>query len=135
MCTFCQIVTGELGAHLVYDDESFVAFFDLRPIFPGHTLLVPRAHHETLPDLPGDLLGPFFTVAQRLAVAIPEERPQEITRKIGQGLVVDSRYQQRVTGKDRTEIEEGYERVVVVDEVGIELAGHDLTEGAHVAAP
>ena len=72
MCTFCQIVTGELGAHLVYDDESFVAFLDLRPIFPGHTLLIPRVHHETLPDLPGDLLGPFFTVAQRLAVAIPE---------------------------------------------------------------
>ena len=72
MCTFCQIVTGELDAHLVYDDDSFVAFLDLRPIFPGHTLLIPRVHHETLPDLPGDLLGPFFTVAQRLAVAIPE---------------------------------------------------------------
>ena len=72
MCTFCQIVTGELDAHLVYDDDSFVAFLDLRPVFPGHTLLIPRAHHETLPDLPGDLVAPFFTVAQRLAVAVPE---------------------------------------------------------------
>lgn len=72
MCTFCQIASGELDAHLVYDDDSFVAFLDLRPIFPGHTLLIPRAHHETLPDLPGDLVGPFFRVTQRVAVAVPE---------------------------------------------------------------
>ena len=71
MCTFCQIAAGELDAHLVYDDDSFVAFLDLRPIFPGHTLLIPRAHHETLPDIPADLVGPFFGVAQRLAVAVP----------------------------------------------------------------
>ena len=72
MCTFCQIASGELDAHLVYDDESFVAFLDFRPIFPGHTLVIPRAHHETLPDLPGNLVGPYFMVAQRLAVAVPE---------------------------------------------------------------
>ena len=71
MCTFCQIASGKLDAHLVYDDDSFVAFLDFRPIFPGHTLLIPRAHHETLPDLPGDLIGPFFMVAQRLAAAVP----------------------------------------------------------------
>jgi histidine triad (HIT) family protein len=72
MCTFCQIASGELEAHLVYDDDSFVAFLDFRPLFPGHALVIPRAHHETLPDLPGDLVGPFFAVAQRLAVAIPQ---------------------------------------------------------------
>ena len=72
MCTFCQIASGELAAHLVYDDESFVAFLDFRPLFPGHSLVIPRAHHETLPDLPTDLVGPFITVVQRLARAVPE---------------------------------------------------------------
>jgi histidine triad (HIT) family protein len=72
MCTFCQIASGELDAHLVYDDDSFVAFLDFRPIFPGHTLLIPRAHHETLPDLPGDLVAPYFLLTQRVAVAVPE---------------------------------------------------------------
>lgn len=72
MCTFCQIASGELAAHLVYDDESFVAFLDFRPLFPGHSLLIPRAHHETLPDLPSDLVGPFFSIVQRLAGAVPE---------------------------------------------------------------
>jgi len=71
MCTFCQIAAGELDAHLVYEDDDFVAFLDFRPLFHGHTLLIPRAHHETLTDLPGDLLGPFFSVAQRLAAAVP----------------------------------------------------------------
>ena len=72
MCTFCQIANGELDAHIVYDDDSFIAFLDFRPIFPGHSLLIPRAHHETLPDLPGQLVGPFFLLAQRLAVAVPK---------------------------------------------------------------
>lgn len=71
MCTFCQIAAGELPAHFVYEDESFVAFLDLRPLFPGHSLVIPRDHHETLPDLPADLVGPFFTVVQRLATAVP----------------------------------------------------------------
>lgn len=71
MCTFCEIARGELDAHVAYKDDRFVAFLDFRPIFPGHTLLIPRDHHETLLDLPGDLVGPFFTLGQRLARAIP----------------------------------------------------------------
>ena len=71
MCIFCEIATGEIGAHVAYQDERFVAFLDIRPIFPGHTLLIPRSHHETLIDLPEDLVGPFFKLGQRLARAIP----------------------------------------------------------------
>ena len=71
MCTFCQIVSGELHAHVVHDDETFLAFLDIRPVFPGHTLLVPKAHHETLADLPGTLVQPFFLLGQRLSVAVP----------------------------------------------------------------
>ena len=70
-CLFCRIVAGEAPAHVVLDDPAGVAFLDVRPVFPGHTLLVPREHHETLPDLPPDRLGPLFALAQRLAVAVP----------------------------------------------------------------
>jgi histidine triad (HIT) family protein len=69
-CLFCRIVAGELPAHRVLEDDVAVAFLDTRPVFAGHTLLVPRAHHETLPDLPADLAGPFLQRAQRLAAAM-----------------------------------------------------------------
>ena len=69
-CAFCRIVAGELPAHVVLDDDLFLAFLDTRPLFPGHVLLVPKEHHETLWDLPPDLLGPLTERTQRLAVAI-----------------------------------------------------------------
>lgn len=70
-CAFCRIVAGEEPAHVVHADDDVVAFLDARPVFKGHTLLVPRRHVVTLPDLPGDLVGPFFTAGQRLAAAVP----------------------------------------------------------------
>ena len=70
-CRFCQIVAGDESAHVVLEDEVSVGFLDNRPLFPGHTLLVPRDHHETLADLPDDLVGPMFANAQRLSVAVP----------------------------------------------------------------
>ena len=69
-CVFCEIVAGRQSAHLVLDDDVAVAFLDARPLFPGHTLLVPREHHETLTDLPRSLVEPFFTRAQRLAAVM-----------------------------------------------------------------
>ena len=67
---FCAIVAGDTPAHVVYRDATTLAFLDLRPVFPGHVLLVPREHHETLTDLPPALIEPLFTVAQRLAAAV-----------------------------------------------------------------
>ena len=69
-CPFCRIVAGEAPAAVVLDDGGFLAFLDVRPLFPGHTLLVPREHHETLTDLPPDVVGPLFTQARRLAGAM-----------------------------------------------------------------
>ena len=69
-CTFCEILAGRLPAHVVLDDEVALAFLDVRPLFPGHTLLVPREHHETLADLPTALLEPYFARAQRLSLAM-----------------------------------------------------------------
>jgi histidine triad (HIT) family protein len=71
-CTFCAIAAGDLAAHTVLADDDFVAFLDTRPVFKGHTLLVPRTHVVTLPDLPGELRDPFLSHAQRLATAMVE---------------------------------------------------------------
>ena len=60
-----------MPAHVVLDDDEFLAFLDRRPVFPGHVLVVPKAHHETLVDVPPALLGPLFARVQRLAAAIP----------------------------------------------------------------
>lgn len=67
VCVFCQIVAGTIDAHLVLDDDVCLAFLDRRPLFAGHTLVVPKVHHETLVDLPTDLLAPVFGRARRLA--------------------------------------------------------------------
>lgn len=69
-CLFCRIVSGELPATVVYEDEVAVAFLDHRPLFHGHTLLVPRDHVETLGELPVSLVGPYFKAAQVLARAV-----------------------------------------------------------------
>jgi len=71
-CVFCQIVAGEAPAHVVLDDDVAVGFLDVRPLFPGHVLLVPRSHVTTLPDLPPAVVGPLFERAQRLAAAVVE---------------------------------------------------------------
>jgi histidine triad (HIT) family protein len=66
-CLFCRIVSGEVPATLVYVDKNAAAFLDHRPLFPGHTLLVPREHYETLTDLPVKLVEPLFKNAQLLS--------------------------------------------------------------------
>jgi histidine triad (HIT) family protein len=71
-CRFCQIVAGDQSAHLVFEDERTIAFLDNRPLFPGHSLLVPRDHHERLADLPDELIGPLFGNARLLSVAVPD---------------------------------------------------------------
>ena len=69
-CLFCRIVSGELPATVIYEDEVSFAFLDHRPLFPGHTLLVPREHVETLGELPASLVEPYFKAAQLLARAV-----------------------------------------------------------------
>jgi histidine triad (HIT) family protein len=71
-CRFCRIIAGDEAAHVVFEDERTLAFLDNRPLFPGHSLLVPRGHYETLADLPDDLVGALFANARRLSVAVPK---------------------------------------------------------------
>ena len=69
-CLFCRIVSGELPATVIYEDEVSFAFLDHRPLFAGHTLLVPREHVETLGELPASQVEPYFKAAQLLARAV-----------------------------------------------------------------
>jgi histidine triad (HIT) family protein len=71
-CRFCAIVRGELEAQVVFENDTSLAFLDNRPLFPGHTLLVPRDHHEALWDLPDELVAPLFADARLLALAVRE---------------------------------------------------------------
>ena len=78
-CVFCQIVAGERPAHVVLESDHAIAFLDARPLFPGHSLLVPRDHHETLGDLPTPLVADLFVDAQRLAAAMEDAMGAEGT--------------------------------------------------------
>ncbi len=69
-CVFCGVFAGEEPTHVVYEDERLIAFLDHRPLFPGHCLVAPRAHVETLLDLPAAELAPLFGLVQRLCRAV-----------------------------------------------------------------
>jgi histidine triad (HIT) family protein len=69
-CLFCEIAAGKIEAKIIFEDAISIAFLDHRPLFVGHTLLIPKAHYATLTDLPADLVGPLFLTAQHLTTAV-----------------------------------------------------------------
>jgi histidine triad (HIT) family protein len=69
-CIFCKIAAGGLDAHIVAEEKEALAFLDYRPLFPGHCLVVPRAHCETLIDAATADLAPLFALVQRVAAAV-----------------------------------------------------------------
>jgi histidine triad (HIT) family protein len=71
-CVFCSIIDGGVPAHWVLDTETVVAFLDHRPLFEGHTLVMPRAHVATLRDLDGPLRDDLFAQAQAVAAAVQD---------------------------------------------------------------
>jgi histidine triad (HIT) family protein len=76
-CSFCAIAAGEAEAEIVHEDPDAVAFLDARPLFRGHTLLIPREHVETLADLPEERIGPLFVLARRLSIAVRDAMSAE----------------------------------------------------------
>ncbi|SDT70293.1 HIT family protein [Actinoplanes derwentensis] len=70
-CVFCGIVAGSIPAFLVASSPAGVAFLDIRPVFKGHVLVVPRAHVVELQDLDPDLLSSYFRFVQLLSAAVP----------------------------------------------------------------
>lgn len=65
----CRLLAGSLEAAVVWRDEQLVAFLDHRPVFPGHVLIAPVAHVDTMLELPPALMAPLLTLAQRVARA------------------------------------------------------------------
>jgi len=69
-CIFCQIVAGDIPSRTVYEDDDVLAFLDVNPLAPGHTLVIPKDHHETLTELPEDEGDAVFSALHRLAPAV-----------------------------------------------------------------
>jgi len=90
-CLFCRIVTGEVAAATVFEDELTLAFLDHRPLFPGHCLLIPKRHYETLADLPVELVAPLFVNARLLASAVEQAMAAE-----GSFVAINNRVSQSV---------------------------------------
>ncbi len=70
MCIFCRIASGELPASVVYEDESTIAFLDIQPINPGHVLVVPKAHAESLVELSPEDAAQVMRVGQLMDKAL-----------------------------------------------------------------
>ena len=69
-CIFCQIIAGQAPSSLVYRDDDIVAFLDIRPVNPGHVLIVPCVHKESLGELSADIAARMMTVAQQIMAGI-----------------------------------------------------------------
>ena len=66
-CPFCRIVGGEITATVLFEDDLVLAFFDIAPINPGHTLLIPKEHHTSVTTVPADCLSRMINLAPKLA--------------------------------------------------------------------
>lgn len=78
-CLFCRIAAGEVAVRQIYEDDLCLAFLDHRPLFPGHVLLIPRAHVATLQELPDPLLAPLMRLSRDLAQAVEQALSAEGT--------------------------------------------------------
>ena len=90
-CIFCQIASGEVPASIVFEDEQTIAFLDHRPLFPGHVLLIPRTHMDSLIDVPPDLWSQLSANARLLALAV-----EQGLRAQGTFLAINNRVSQSV---------------------------------------
>jgi histidine triad (HIT) family protein len=84
-CPFCDLIRGAGEVSMCYEDSEVVAFLDIQPVNPGHLLVVPRAHHESLQDIPHALSMHLFEVAMELAPVI-----KQVAAADGLNLVVNS---------------------------------------------
>ena len=66
-CIFCKIINKEIPAHIVYEDNNFLAFLDINPQSPGHTQIIPKKHYRWVWDVPN--VGEYFEIARKIAVA------------------------------------------------------------------
>jgi histidine triad (HIT) family protein len=69
-CIFCKIVVNEIQSAKVYEDSEFVAFLDIHPVRPGHTLVVPKVHHERFEITPPEVVGKLWQIVQKVAAGV-----------------------------------------------------------------
>lgn len=79
-CIFCKIASGAVPAEKTYEDDEFVAFLDINPVAPGHTLLIPKAHYRWFYDLPDPLYTALFATAKKLVPRIKEIHASDYVR-------------------------------------------------------
>lgn len=75
-CVFCRIARHELPAHIVYEDDRFMAFLDIRPLSPGHLLVIPKKHYRWVWDV--SELPEYFSVVGRVATALRQAFGQDM---------------------------------------------------------
>ena len=71
-CIFCKIIDKEIPAHIVWENERFLAFLDVRPVNPGHLLIIPKEHIESVFDLPSNLYNELFETAKALSTPLQQ---------------------------------------------------------------
>ena len=69
-CLFCKIVAGTIPSSKIYEDDELLAFLDINPINPGHTLVIPKKHYVDFLDMPESLTGTLFSRSQKIAKAV-----------------------------------------------------------------
>jgi histidine triad (HIT) family protein len=71
-CIFCKISKGEIPCHKIYENGEVMAFLDINPVNPGHTLVIPKSHYKDILETPPDVLCRMATIVQEIAPAILE---------------------------------------------------------------
>ncbi len=66
-CIFCKIVAGELPSSKVYEDDEFLAFLNIKPVNPGHVLVIPKKHYTDLIAMSEDEVGKLFSVVHKIS--------------------------------------------------------------------
>jgi histidine triad (HIT) family protein len=79
-CIFCKIIRGDIPTHFIYEDEFVVAFPDIKPVAPGHTLLIPKEHHQWFHEVPDHISDVWFSAAKQLAKRLQAENNADYVR-------------------------------------------------------
>jgi len=69
-CLFCKIIKGEIPSEKIYEDENVYAFLDIAPVNPGHTLVIPKKHFETMTEMTDDILSEVIVATNKISKAI-----------------------------------------------------------------
>jgi len=85
-CLFCKIIAKKISAHVIYEDDHALAFLDITPRAPGHTLVIPKRHAATILDLPDGDTGPLFLAVKKTdELLVASLAPDGVTIGINQG--------------------------------------------------